>query len=202
MAALSGLPPESPLPSLPRDVIERLGQRGVHRDRADPTPTARADRAELEAVAGEGERARAVAVACILRQLRQRVDADLQHALRLRGLGAAALDLLEHVGQLLAEEDRDDRRRGFVGAQAVVVAGRRDGGAQHARVLVHGADHRAAEHQELRVLVRRVARIEQVALRGVADRPVDVLARAVDAGERLLVQQADHAVLLGHALAA
>ena len=34
----------------------------------------------------------------------------------------------------------------------------------------------------------------------VAERPVDVLARAVDAGERLLVQQARHAVLLGHAL--
>jgi hypothetical protein len=32
-----------------------------------------------------------------------------------------------------------------------------------------------------------------------ADRPVVVLARAVDAGERLLVQQAGHAVLLGHA---
>ena len=33
-----------------------------------------------------------------------------------------------------------------------------------------------------------------------AERPVQVLARAVDAGERLLVQQAGHAVLLGHAL--
>ena len=69
-------------------------------------------------------------------------------------------------------------------------------------ILVHGADDRGAEHQELRVLVRRVAGLEQVALLGVAERPVDVLARAVDAGERLLVQQALHAVLLGHPLAA
>ena len=38
-------------------------------------------------------------------------------------LVAAALHLLDDVGELLAEEDRDDRRRGFVGAQAVVVAG-------------------------------------------------------------------------------
>ena len=38
-------------------------------------------------------------------------------------------------------------------------------GPQQARVLVHGADHGGAEHQELRVVVRRVARIEQVALR-------------------------------------
>ena len=48
--------------------------------------------------------------------------------------------------------------------------------------------------------MRRVARIEQVALRGAAQRPVHVLARAVDAGERLFVRQARHAVLLGHAL--
>ena len=65
-----------------------------------------------------------------------------------------------------------------------------------------GANHGRAEHQELRVRVRRVARIEQVALRVAAQRPVDVLARAVDAGERLFVQQAGHAVLLGDALAA
>ena len=40
---------------------------------------------------------------------------------------------------------------------------------------------------------------QQVALGGVAEREVDVLARAVDALERLLVEQALHAVLLGDA---
>ena len=72
--------------------------------------------------------------------------------------------------------------------------------AQQAAVLVHGADHRGAEHQELRVVVRGVAGEQQVALGRVAEREVDVLARAVDAGERLLVEQALHAVLLGHPL--
>ena len=117
-------------------------------------------------------------------------------------LGAAGLDLLEHVGELLAEEDRHDRGRRFVRAEAVVVGGGRDDRAQQAAVLVHGADDGGAEHQELRVLVRRVARIEQVALRRVAEREVDVLARAVDARERLLVQQAHQAVALGDALRA
>ena len=65
---------------------------------------------------------------------------------------------------------------------------------------MHGPHHRGAEHQELSVFVRRFARIEQVALRLAAERPVDVLARAVDAGERLFVRQAGHAVLFGHAL--
>ena len=56
------------------------------------------------------------------------------------------------------------------------------------------AMHRGAEEQEDQVLVRRVARLEQVDARVGAHRPVVVLARAVDAGERLLVQQADEAV--------
>ena len=54
-----------------------------------------------------------------------------------------------------------------------------------------------AEDEELGVVVRVVAGVEQV-LAGVGGhRPVVVLARAVDAGERLLVQQADQAVLVG-----
>ena len=72
-------------------------------------------------------------------------------------------------------------------------------GAQQPGVLVHRADDRGAEDEELRVLVRGVAGIEQVALGGVAERAVDVLAGAVDAGERLLVEQAHHAVPLGDA---
>jgi hypothetical protein len=52
---------------------------------------------------------------------RQRVDADGHRAADLE-LRAALLDLLEHVGELVAEEDRDDRRRGFVGTEAVIVA--------------------------------------------------------------------------------
>ena len=63
-----------------------------------------------------------------------------------------------------------------------------------------GADDRGAEHQELRVLVRRVTGHQQGAQIGVAQREVDVLARPVDAGERLLVEQALHAVLLGDRL--
>ncbi len=47
--------------------------------------------------------------------------------------------------------------------------------------------------------MRRFAGIEQVALRGVADRPVHMLAGAVDAGKRLFMQQADKAMLLGGA---
>ena len=62
--------------------------------------------------------------------------------------------------------------------------------AQQPLARVHRPDHRRAEHQELHVVVRVRARAEQVVPLVVAHRPVQVLARAVDAGERLLVQQA------------
>ena len=55
-------------------------------------------------------------------------------------LGAALFDLLEDVVELIAEEDRDDRRRGFVGAEAVIVVGRRDRQTQDLAVLGDRAD--------------------------------------------------------------
>ena len=73
-------------------------------------------------------------------------------------LGAALLDLLEDVGEHVAEEDREDRRRRFVRAEPVIVAGAGDAGAQQPLPLVDGADDRRAEHQELHVVVRVRAR--------------------------------------------
>ncbi len=109
-------------------------------------------------------------------------------------------DLLEDVGQHVAEEDRQDRRRRFVGAEPMIVAGAGDAHAQQALPRVHRADDGHAEEQELHVRVRRVAGVQQVVAEVVADAPVQVLAGAVDAGERLLVQQAREAVLRRHPL--
>ena len=114
--------------------------------------------------------------------------------------GAAAFDLLEDLGEHVAEEHRQDRRRRFVGAEAMIVAGVRDAVAQQALPDVDRANHRRAEEQELHVVVRRVARVQQVVAEVVADAPVQVLAGAVDAGKRLLVHQARQAVLRRHPL--
>ncbi len=72
--------------------------------------------------------------------------------------------------------------------------GVRDRRAQQRLVLVDRLDHRRAEEQELQVLLRRVARLEQVQAGVGAHRPVVVLARPVHARERLLVQQAHEAI--------
>ena len=108
--------------------------------------------------------------------------------------------LVEDVRELLAEEDRDDRGRRLVGAQPMVVGCGRDHGAQQAAPSMHRADHRRAKNQELRVGVGSIAGIEQIALRRVTYRVVDVLARSVDARKRLFVKEASHAVFLGHSL--
>ena len=72
----------------------------------------------------------------------------------------------------------------------MIVAGRGDGSAQELLIVIDGLDHRGEEDDELQVVERGVARIEQVLGLG-AKRPVVVLARTIDALERLLVQQAD-----------
>ena len=109
-------------------------------------------------------------------------------------------DRLEHLVELGAEEDRDDRRRRLVGTEAVVLADVGDRGPQQALVLVDRLDHRGAEEQEAHVLRRGIAGLHQVVPGVGAHRPVVVLAGAVDAGERLLVQQADEPVLAGDVL--
>ena len=101
--------------------------------------------------------------------------------------------LVEDVLQLAAQEHRDDRGRRLVGAQAVVVAGSRHAGQEQILVLLHRAHHRRAEEEEHQVVVRRVAGIHQVSVRG-SERPVDVLAAPVDSHEGLLVQEAHEAV--------
>jgi hypothetical protein len=112
----------------------------------------------------------------------------------------AAFDLVKDFFQLGAQVDRHDRRRGFVRAQAMVVAGGGDRRPHQGTILVDTANHRPAEHQELRIVVGRIARVEQVALGGIAHRPVNVLTGTVDARKGLFVQQTDKAVLFGGVL--
>ena len=63
-------------------------------------------------------------------------------------------------------------------------------------MLVDGADDGAEDRQEDGVLVGRLAGVEEIAL-AVGDRPVVVLAGAVDAGKGLLVEEADEPMSLG-----
>lgn len=92
------------------DVVEALGDDRVKGHQRPGDRLRRPDRTELKLVAGEGKRAGPVAVAGMLRQRGKGVDTDGERAARLRAGRLPLFDLLEDIGQLLAEEDRDDRR--------------------------------------------------------------------------------------------
>jgi len=82
----------------------------------------------------------------------------------------------------------------------VVVARAGNGYTQQILIIVDRFDYSAEEKQKLSVLIRSFARLEQIDAVGGRYRPVVVFAAAVDALKRLLVQQADHAVLAGDLL--
>jgi hypothetical protein len=67
-------------------------------------------------------------------------------------------------------------------------------------VQINRADDSGTESKELGVVVRVVARLEQIAHACTTDGPVDVLAGTVDAGERLFSQEADETMLSGDPL--
>ena len=112
----------------------------------------------------------------------------------------ALLDLFKHIGQLVSEEDRDNRRRCFVRTKTMIIARVSDNGSQQLAVLVNGTDHSRTEHEELHVFVRCLTGIKQIPLGGIPQRPVAVFTRPINAGKRFFVQQALHPVLCRHLL--
>ena len=108
--------------------------------------------------------------------------------------------MVEELGELLAEEGGDDGGRGLVGAEAVGVGGAHDGGLEQAVVAIdahQGLDDEGDEAE--RGLGSLAGGVEQHAGVG-GEAPVAVFAAAVDAGEGLLVEQDDEAVLARHLL--
>ena len=175
------------------EIAQRFGDRRIEHSVRVGDVGLGTHRAELELVAREGEGARAVAVGVVALKIGQHHGAQIDDARRGVDARLAVHDHLDDLGELVAQEDRHDRRRGLVGAETVVVAAAGDAGAQEVLVLVHGLDHGGEEDDELQVLQRRVAGLEQVLVGG-AERPVVVLAASVDALERLLVQEAHEVV--------
>ena len=179
--------------------LERLGHGSIEHQVGVGDVLLGAAGTELKLVAGESERGGAVAVGVVLHQLGQGVGAQVEHAARGMDGSLAVDDLLDDLGKLVAQEDRHNRRRSLVGAQTMIVAGRGNGGTQELLIVIDGLDHRGEEDDELQVVERGVARIEQVLGLG-AERPVVVLTRTVDALEWLLVQQADQVMAGGDEL--
>ena len=178
------------------EILELLGNGRVEHHVGVGQVLARTSGAELELVAREGEGRGAVAVGGVLGKVGQHRHAQVHALLVVALVGLALDDGLDDAVELVAQEDGDDCGRCLVGAQTVVVTGRGNADAQHLLVIVHSGDDAGEEDEELQVLLGGVAGIEQVLAVG-RQRPVVMLARAVDALERLLVLQAHQAVVAG-----
>ena len=85
-------------------------------------------------------------------------------------------------------------------AETVVVAGGGYCGAEEVLILVDRLDDGGEEELEGEVILGVLARREKVLAGICGERPVVVLAGAVDAREGLFVQQADQTVLFGDLL--
>lgn len=87
-----------------------------------------------------------------------------------------ALDERIHDGiELIAQEDRNDGWRRFIGTKTVIVACRSNRHAQELLVFVDRFDHAGEEHEKTQVVDGIIAGIEQVHV-VVRKRPVVVLA--------------------------
>ena len=179
----------------------RLGHGGVEQHDRERDRLRRADGAELELVAGERERRRAVAVGVVLLDLRQACDAELDQLL----LGARRRSFRSAIASMTFVSMSPMNTEMIAGGASF--APRRCSlpdvpmpARSSPACLCTALQHRGEEDEEANVLMRRLARLEQVravelrVVRRDRHRPVAVLARAVDAGERLLVQQRLQAV--------
>jgi len=108
--------------------------------------------------------------------------------------------VVQQVGELLAKERRDDGGWGLVGTETMGVGGAHDRGFEQSVVTIDTHEGLYDEHHEAQVVLRRLAGTVQQDARVGGEAPVVVLARAVDAGKRLLVEQAGEPVALGDLL--
>ena len=179
------------------EFVELFGHDGVEdRDRARDGLRG-AGHAELKLIAGEGDGRGSVAVGRILRDGGEHVHADAQGLVLGRGVVVFVDDGIDDALKLGAEEDGDDSRGRFLRAETVIVARKGNGAAQKLLILIHALDERGEHQQEHGVLARRLAGGEEVFASVGRERPVNVLARAVDAREGLFMQQAHKVVALG-----
>ena len=178
------------------EVLEPFRDRGVEHHVAVRGVHVGTGHAELELVPREGEGARAVAVRVVDKEARQLGDAQVHGRLFGARILVASDERVHDGAQLVAEEDGHDGRRRLVRAKTVVVARRGDGHAQELLAVIDRRDDAREDHEEAQVLHGALAWVEEVlSVRGQG--PVVVLAGAVDALERLFVQQAHQAVMAG-----
>ena len=156
---------------------------------------------KLKAVAREGEGRRAVAVGIVnldFGNLGERQAQPLLRSTIYKAIVRTIFDSIEHTGKFLAQETGDDGGRCFVGAEAVGIGGAHDGSLEQAVVMVNRHQRIDDKGEVAQLVVGCLARREEQGALVRAERPVAVLAAAVDTLEGLFVEEHAETVFGGH----
>ena len=124
-----------------RKLTQLLGYRCVEYHVAARNRCRRAEHTELKLVSCKGEGRCPVPVRCILGELRQNVNADLQKLLFLSAVGDILFYSFEYLRQLLAQKYRYNGGRRFVSSEPVIVSGARHGYPEQILIIVNRLYH-------------------------------------------------------------
>ena len=173
---------------------------GIHHCHWACTVLTAAHGADFKLVTGECERRGTVSVRVVEFKIRQFGD-QVERAFHFLAILIFAFgNLVEKIGQGFADEDRDNCRGSFIGAQSVIITGVSDTGAQYVGILVNSRNSIDEESQEAEVSTGIFAWREQVDTCIGTHTPVIVLAGAVYACERFLVEKHAQFVTACHAI--
>ena len=76
--------------------------------------------------------------------------------------GSGSMLMVDDIGELVAQKDRNNRRRRLVRTKTMIIAARCNAHAEKVLVIVHSGNDAGQKHQELEIFFRSVARIEEV----------------------------------------
>ena len=144
-----------------------MGDRRIKNNHSRSTIGRRTDCSEFKTISGESKRRSTVAVGGVLRDRRKNSSAQIHLGLVNVGVLRTGLDGIKDRLQLIADEHGDDSRRRLVRAQTVIVACGCNRDAEQILILVNSLDNSGQEQDELGVLARVLARLEQVLARSV-----------------------------------
>ena len=160
-----------------------------------------ANHTELKFITGKRKRGSAVPVCSILGKIRQGPHTGVQMAaLDAVGRLTRTDKLRQHILQLVAQINRDNRRRSLVGAQTVIISHIGSRLPKQGRMLIHGLQDTGQHQQKLDILMGRFTRIQKIDAVIGSQRPVIVLTGTIDPGKRLLMKQTLQAMKISHLL--
>ncbi len=177
-----------------------IGHNGIEHNHIGGTVGCGAYRPKLKLIARKSKGRGAVAVGIVEQKRWNFADArfEVEVVSFIEFDRSFFLQLFKYFAQLLANKHRNNGRRRFVGTEAVFVACRHNAGAEQISVVVYRFDGIHKEGQEAEVVFGLAAGGEQVDARICTQRPVVVLAAAIDACEGFFVEEHLELMLFGY----